>query len=193
MKEQYETIDRGRKFQCLVMERFDCDLAQLIRQKWLPQDEVKSYAYQILAGLEYLHHESVVHRDLKPANIFINRREKRAVLGDLGSAKRFFLGESVSGEPCPFGYRAPELLFGANNYSHSADVWSFACLLLELATGESPFKASSSTELLMQVINRLGTPSVQQICEMDPSYNPRSYEQLPKVRPKRDGMFSSHH
>ena len=28
---------------------------------------------------------------------------------------------------------------------------------------------------------------------MDPSYNPRSYEQLPKVRPKRDGMFSSHH
>lgn len=43
----------------------------------------------------------------------------------------------------------------------------------------------------MQIINRLGTPSVQQICEMDASYNPRLYDQLPKVKPKRDGVFTS--
>lgn len=155
------------------MQHFDCDLARLIKEKWLPQDEAKGYAYQILAGLEYLHRESVVHRDLKPANIFISRGEKRAVIGDFGSARRVSFGESVSGEPCPFSYRAPELLFGQNNYSHSADMWSFACILLVLATGECPFKANTSTELLIQVINRLGTPSMHQICEMDPSYNPR--------------------
>lgn len=97
LKEEYETIDRGRKFHCLVMERFDCDLAQLIREKWMSQDEVKSYAYQILAGLEYLQRESIVLRDIKPANIFINRREKKAVIGDLGSAKRISFGDSVSG------------------------------------------------------------------------------------------------
>ena len=46
---------------------------------------IKSLAYQILLGLNYIHHQSIVHRDLKPSNIMLS--EGVVKIGDFGSAE----------------------------------------------------------------------------------------------------------
>jgi serine/threonine protein kinase len=62
-------------------------------------------------------------------------------------------------------------------------MWAFACILLEM-TGELPFKARSNTELTIQIISMLGNPSLQQIFEINPNYDLKEYEKLPKVKGK---------
>lgn len=49
---------------------------------------IKSWARQILEGLEYLHglEPPVIHRDLKCDNIFVNGHLGQVKIGDLGLA-----------------------------------------------------------------------------------------------------------
>ena len=42
------------------------------RKRPLNQPLIRSYAYQLLCGLYYLHSHRIVHRDLKPANLLID-------------------------------------------------------------------------------------------------------------------------
>lgn len=49
--------------------------------------------------------------------------------------------EQVKGEPnisyiCSRYYRAPELIFGATEYTTAIDVWSVGCVLAELLLGQ---------------------------------------------------------
>ncbi|RWW31164.1 hypothetical protein GW17_00004209 [Ensete ventricosum] len=53
-------------------------------------------------------------------------------------AKRYAL---VKGEPnisyiCSRYYRAPELIFGATEYTTAIDIWSAGCVLAELLLGQ---------------------------------------------------------
>lgn len=50
----------------------------------------------------------------------------------------------VKGEPnisyiCSRYYRAPELIFGATEYTTSIDIWSAGCVLAELLLGQVGF------------------------------------------------------
>lgn len=50
----------------------------------------------------------------------------------------------VKGEPnisyiCSRYYRAPELIFGATDYTSAIDVWSVGCVLAELMLGQPMF------------------------------------------------------
>jgi serine/threonine protein kinase len=50
----------------------------------------------------------------------------------------------IPGEPnisyiCSRYYRAPELIFGATEYSTSIDIWSAGCVLAELLLGQVGF------------------------------------------------------
>lgn len=49
---------------------------------------VKSWARQILCGLDYLHSQNqpIIHRDLKCDNIFVNGNHGEVKIGDLGLA-----------------------------------------------------------------------------------------------------------
>ncbi|CAL9247477.1 unnamed protein product [Arabidopsis halleri] len=51
----------------------------------LPEDDVKSFASEILVGLKYLHEEKIIHCDIKPKNILLafenNRFAKIAGFG----------------------------------------------------------------------------------------------------------------
>lgn len=49
----------------------------------IPESTILHYFVQILLGLEYMHHNSVLHRDIKTQNIFL-LGNGRLVLGDLG-------------------------------------------------------------------------------------------------------------
>ena len=52
-----------------------------------------------------------------------------------------FLCDQVKGEAnishiCSLFYRAPELMFGATEYTTSIDIWSAGCVLAELLLGQ---------------------------------------------------------
>ena len=50
-------------------------------------------------------------------------------------------------------YRPPELVLGNEEYDLKVDVWSLGCVFAEIFLGDLLFKAHSSKELLVQIIN----------------------------------------
>ena len=83
--------------------------------------------------------------------------------------------ELIKGEPnvsyiCSRYYRAPELIFGATDYTCQIDVWSAGCVLAELLLGQPIFPGDSGVDQLVEIIKILGTPTREQIREMNPNY-----------------------
>jgi mitogen-activated protein kinase kinase kinase ANP1 len=100
---------------------------------------VKTYARQLLNGLEYLHANHVVHRDLKAANILITS-EGILKVADFGSSRKFEaldhgMSKSLRGSPY---WMAPEVV-KRQGHSYPADIWSFGCVLIEMVTGRPPW------------------------------------------------------
>jgi len=57
----------------LVFEYVDTDLYKLIMSpQYLTTAHIRTFLYQMLKALKFLHASSVIHRDLKPANILLN-------------------------------------------------------------------------------------------------------------------------
>ena len=52
----------------------------------LSEHQAKSYAYQVLKALEYLHSKNIVHGDLKGANVLCKDNGEVAKLCDLGNS-----------------------------------------------------------------------------------------------------------
>ena len=73
----------------------------------------------------------------------------------------------VWGEPnisiCFHYYQAPELIFGAANYTSSISVWSAGCVLAELLLGQPIFPRDSEGGQLVEIVKVLGTPTQEQI------------------------------
>ncbi|CAD2101416.1 protein kinase 1, putative [Plasmodium vinckei] len=60
---------------------------------------------------------------------------------------------------CSRYYRAPELLFGSNYYSHAIDTWSIGCVMGELILGKPLFLGDCASDQLVEIIKILGTPN----------------------------------
>eukprot|EP00741_Cyanophora_paradoxa_P016712 tig00020938_g16140.t1 len=117
----------------------DGTLKDLIARRRLSVPEVLRVAVQIARGISYLHlsRPQMIHRDLKPANILVDRAGLNVKVADFGlaTARTMVAGDDVAGTPA---YMAPEVLRG-ERYDASADVFSFAVVLWEVATGALPF------------------------------------------------------
>lgn len=46
----------------------DCNLYQLMKDRttYIPESRIRSWCYQILQGLSYIHKHGYFHRDMKP-------------------------------------------------------------------------------------------------------------------------------
>ena len=75
--------------------------------------------YQLFRALAYLHSLDICHRDIKPQNLLVDPEAGVLKLIDFGSAKVLIEGESNVAYICSRFYRAPELIFGATNYTTS--------------------------------------------------------------------------
>jgi serine/threonine protein kinase len=60
---------------------------------------------------------------------------------------------------CSRYYRAPELIFGATDYTTAIDVWSVGCVIAELLVGQPLFPGESGVDQLVEIIKVLGTPT----------------------------------
>ncbi|XP_022684228.1 glycogen synthase kinase-3 homolog MsK-3-like, partial [Setaria italica] len=113
----------------------------------------KLYMYQICRALAYIHNcIGVCHRDIKPQNLLVNPHTHQLKLCDFGSAKVLVKGEPNISYICSRYYRAPELIFGATEYTTAIDVWSAGCVLAELLLGQPLFPGDSGVDQLVEII-----------------------------------------
>jgi serine/threonine protein kinase len=89
-----------------------------VKQRTLPPMlAVKLYVYQMCRSLAYLHSVGICHRDIKPQNLLVDSATHVLKLCDFGSAKALLPGEPSVAYICSRYYRAPELIFGATEYT----------------------------------------------------------------------------
>eukprot|EP01094_Clydonella_sp_ATCC50884_P018575 TRINITY_DN3459_c0_g1_i3.p1 TRINITY_DN3459_c0_g1~~TRINITY_DN3459_c0_g1_i3.p1 ORF type:complete len:374 (+),score=50.23 TRINITY_DN3459_c0_g1_i3:692-1813(+) len=138
----------------------------------------KVYMYQLLRSLAYIHSLGICHRDIKPQNLLLNPQTGVLKLCDFGSAKILVRGEPNVAYICSRYYRAPELIFGATDYSPAIDVWSAGCVFGELLLGQPLFPGDSGVDQLVEIIKVLGTPSKKQIKSMNRHYSEFKFPQI---------------
>ncbi|XP_077234581.1 shaggy-related protein kinase epsilon-like [Tasmannia lanceolata] len=137
----------------------------------MPLIYVQLYAYQICRALAYIHSViGVCHRDIKPQNLLVNPHTHQLKLCDFGSAKMLVPGEPNISYICSRYYRAPELIFGATEYTTAIDMWSVGCVLAELLLGRPLFPGENGVDQLVEIIKVLGTPTREEIKCMNSNY-----------------------
>ena len=137
----------------------------------VPNLLVKLYAYQAFRALAYIHSMGICHRDIKPQNLLIDPATHVLKVCDFGSAKKLEKDKVNVSYICSRYYRAPELIFGATDYTPAIDVWSVGCVVAELLVGQPLFPGESGVDQLVEIIKVLGTPTRDQIHSMNPSYS----------------------
>ncbi|KAL1811877.1 hypothetical protein ACET3Z_021952 [Daucus carota] len=133
-------VDDKKKTINMITELFTSGSMRQYRKKHKCVDmkAVKSWARQILCGLDYLHSQNqpIIHRDLKCDNIFVNGNHGEVKIGDLGLAivRQQPTAKSVIGTP---EFMAPEMY--DEEYNELVDIYSFGMCLLEMVTFEYPY------------------------------------------------------
>eukprot|EP01066_Platyproteum_vivax_P013071 Platyproteum_vivax@DN5944_c0_g1_i1.p1 len=139
---------------------------------------VKLYTYQMCRSLGYIHACGICHRDIKPQNLLVDGKTHVLKICDFGSAKRLIPGEPNVAYICSRYYRAPELIFGATDYTTAIDVWSMGCVMAEMILGSPLFPGDSGVDQLVEIIKVLGTPSREQLIAMNPNYTEFRFPQI---------------
>lgn len=133
----------------IAMEYFPLgDLRSRIRRIMDPAIAMY-YLRQIAAGLEAIHQAHIVHRDLKPDNIMV-RQDGIVAITDFGVAKQvsMLITDTGAGEVVgtPY-YLSPEQAQG-QRVDARADLYSLGVLAYEMLTGNKPYHATTTQELL---------------------------------------------
>jgi serine/threonine-protein kinase len=119
----------------------------------LPVPRALAFARQILAGLAHAHEQGIVHRDIKPANLMITEEigtgEHVRIL-DFGLARLRNAAVNATQTHVVVGtpsYMAPEQTLDAK-VDLRADLYAVGVVLFEMVTGDRPFQADETLELL---------------------------------------------
>ena len=108
-------------------------------KKFLDEDLIWQIFLKITIGLAAIHKKKILHRDIKSKNIFL-KKNLDVKIGDLG------IGKLLSDKSCAStvlgtaDYYSPEMIEG-KAYNNKNDIWCLGCVLYELCTFETPFKA----------------------------------------------------
>jgi len=154
----------------LVLLAHELSLPPILLNTKCPSKKIKIIAYQVLQGLNYLHHQGIIHRNLKADNVLVNENGTVKV-SDFALSKFITLPhtpytpedpkdrERSGREARRLWYRAPELLLRKKKYSFETDIWAFGCILAEIALNEALFNGETEIEQLFKMFGLTGSPN----------------------------------
>ncbi|OSS54251.1 hypothetical protein B5807_00396 [Epicoccum nigrum] len=147
---------------CIIFEHMSKNLRDLLKEETnghgLALPAVRTYAKQMLLGLQHLQNCQVIHLDLKPDNVLVSADKKTVKLADFGTAvdKRDNI-ERTEYLVSRF-YRAPEIILGME-IGYAVDMWAVGCTVYELWTGKILFTGRSNNQMIKAFMDCLGWPT----------------------------------
>jgi serine/threonine protein kinase len=169
----------------LAFEFVHTDLGRLMaaRNTSFRPITLKAYAFQMIAGVHYLHSHRIIHRDIKPENVLISR-DGLVKFCDFGMARYVTVPmRRYTRGVVTLWYRAPEVILGGV-YDLSIDIWGIGCILYEMITFSPLFPGDGQLDQIMRIISVLGTPS-EDDC---PGFQERFTETLRVEVPQSPGV-----
>jgi TolB-like protein/predicted Ser/Thr protein kinase len=147
---------------------------RLRREIMLPVPQAIAWAVEICEALEFLHAQGIVHRDLKPENLLL--QADHLLLADFGIAKPIHHaeGNGLTSQHMVVGtatYMSPEQAGGSTKVDGRSDIYSLACVVYEMLTGEPPFSGPTPQAITAKKLSgrylrvRLVRPTVPETIE----------------------------
>ncbi|MGL1934501.1 MAG: PAS domain S-box protein [Fibrobacterales bacterium] len=139
-----------------------------MKRSMLTLDECLSIAIQTAQNIGHIHAENVIHKNLCPSNILWNTQTGQVKIIDFGIASRL-PSESVTLKNLgqlegTLAYLSPEQTGRINrSIDYRTDLYSLGATLYEMFTGQLPFTASDTIELVHCHIAKTPLP----VCEIN--------------------------
>ncbi|XP_041860935.1 STKc_p38 domain-containing protein [Melanotaenia boesemani] len=174
------TLEKFQTFY-MVMPFVAQDLGHIMKRRRLTDRIITYLFYQLLRGLKYIHSAGIIHRDLKPGNLAVSENCELKIL-DFGLARQ--TESEMTGYVVTRWYRAPEIIFNWMHYSQTVDVWSAACILAEMITGQVLFPGHDSIDQLKKILRLTGTPDSSLVRKMQSKDAQAFVQDLPPQKKK---------
>ena len=122
-------------------------------------------AREVGTALDYAHRNGFVHRDVKPENILF--ADGQAVLADFGVARAYGARESDANDTAVTeaglalgtpAYMSPEQASGDRDLGTPSDVYSLACVVYEMFTGEPPLSGPTARATIARQVVEMPRP-----------------------------------
>ena len=133
----------------------------IVAHQRLSEEETSYFFYQLINGLDYIHHKNIVHRDLKPENLLLSKDNILKIV-DFGLSNYYYLDGKLLSTPCGSPcYASPEMVCGNRYNGFRIDIWSCGIIIFAMICGYLPFE-DPDNEILFKKIMK---------CEVDyPDY-----------------------
>ena len=132
----------------------------LKKREYKPLEEtyIRNITRQILFGLSFLKEYKIIHGDLKPENIMFTDTDLYNIkIVDVGSSFMYETPSIYQTYVQTRWYRSPEVILGYP-IDYKIDLWSFACILFELADGKPIFTGKNVYCQIYRFYHYIGEP-----------------------------------
>jgi len=147
----------------------------------------------IACGMLHLHSEGIIHRDLACRNVLLGDDDSVPKISDFGMSRVSGGGtesaNKTKSEVGPLKYMPPESIID-RMYSTKSDVWSFAIVIIEVATKEEPYPGFDVVQAATKVTHGYRHPLPSDMNLFIVQLINECFEEKPEKRPEFDKIFA---